>query len=481
MDGILKLISAGGFDRAVSATKATVLRLRRRLSGADTGSSHLAGQIKDYVEGGSNLLWQRQGSYLAATALVGYYYDAKIAVACFMMLQFTEFVDHKISIRVRRWDGKGKAKTRCYHNLLTVSTVLSATAVSLFAVLVARQDIVSVHITPLFFLFGAALFAAMNNHQLIRVLLIRLAIYGVAFLYIPTRDLWTVQPPLGSFLWLEFGICLFVLCSIANCSVIFLRNYRRGLSQMEELRQERDKAQAAYELKSQFVSIVSHELRTPLTSIKGGLSLLQSGVAGKVPAELQKIVNIAHKNSNRLALLIDDLLDLQKLEAGQMIFHFSDVDVLDLVQESIDAIDGYRKSMEVSFRLSCDCKHPVISGDYDRLMQVMANILSNAVKFSEQGGFVDVKIDQHGPNVRIGVRDYGIGIPEGCEDKVFGRFSQVDSRDRRKVGGSGLGMNIAKQIVDGHNGVIGYTSILNAGTTFFVEIALQENAEQQQA
>ena len=429
-------------------------------------------RIKEFVDGGVRLFWHRQSMFIAAALLAGIYYNMTIAIVCFAFCEITEAFDYVLSKKIRNWHDGGIAKARRYLNLLSISTVLSASAVSLFAILIAREEGISIHFTPLFFLFGAALFAAMNNHQLLRVLLVRLLIYGAAFLYIPIRDLWVERPSYDSYLWLQFATCLFVLYLIVDCSIIFINKYKKGLRQMEELRLERDRAEAAYKMKSQFVSIVSHELRTPLTSIKGGLGLIQSGSLGDVPKEFEKIFGIAHKNSNRLAVLIDDLLDLQKLEAGHMNFSFSNIDVFDLLQDSVESNEAYGRASDVSFKIVGKKEPYFVKGDQDRLMQVMANVLSNAVKFTNAGDVVEVAAEQHESKVRISVKDNGIGIPPESTEKVFGTFSQVDGRDRRKIGGSGLGLSIAKQIVESHGGTIGYTSKVGIGSTFVIDLDL---------
>ncbi len=429
-------------------------------------------QIKDFVRGGMSLFWQRQLMFAGATVVVAQFLDVRTALLSYLLCLLSEFVDLHISKQVLRWDGQDEAAAERFLRLLTMSSIFSASAVSLYVVLVAHQEGQTLHFAPLFFLFSAALFAAMNNHQLPGVLFVRLVIYGAAFLYIPIHDLLAARPPLTSDLWMQFVTVLFVLYFIIDCSRVFLRFYRNGLMQIDSLRAERDRAEAAYHVQSQFVSVVSHELRTPLTSIKGALGLLVNGALGKLPEKAQRITDIAYKNSNRLAMLIDDLLDLQKLEAGKMVFQMDKVDLSQLVRESVDALEGMARTMDVTLRTH-GTEMPVhVWGDRDRLTQVMANVLSNAIKFSNKGDAVDIRLEKTNARARISVTDYGTGIPEGSKERVFGKFTQVDSSDQRKVGGTGLGLNITRQILEGHGGSIDYVSKLGEGTTFFIDLDL---------
>jgi len=260
-----------------------------------------------------------------------------------------------------------------------------------------------------------------------------------------------------------------VMYFIVDCSFVFLKLYRRGLAQIEEITLEHQKTKAALEIKSQFLSTVSHELRTPLTSIKGTLDLVNSGVMGPVPEQMQTVLHIAAKNSKRLADLIDDLLDLQKIEAGEMAFRFNLLGVRDLIEESVTMSRGYAEQMDVTLQVVLPEDEVFINGDADRLAQVMANLISNASKFSHKGGTVEISVKRLDTRVRIYVKDNGVGIPDNAKERVFGRFSQVDSSDQRRVGGTGLGMNISKKIIERHDGQIDYESSLGKGTTFFIE------------
>lgn len=441
--------------------------------------SRMERQIRDYIGVTVALIWQRQAIFLAATILTLFYFEPAKSLACYAAVLFTELNDLVLTRRVNNTPHISARAARFLLNWIVANTILSAGAICIFVFMIAQQQGAGGHFTPLFFLFAAALFAAMNNHQIFVVLLIRLAIYGVTFFAIVLMDIIQVAPPLSSELWLHFFTVVFVLYFIIDVSFVFLRLYRRLVNQLEELQDEHERTKIAYRAKSQFVAVVSHELRTPLTSIKGSLDLVNSGMLGPMPEKAQSILKIAGKNSERLAALINDILDLQKIEAGEVDYRFAPVDVRDLVLDAVDSNRGYANTLKRKIHADVDGREPLlIRADEKRLMQVMANVISNALKFSHEGGLVTVAFSRIGSKVRITVEDSGVGIPENSKDKVFGKFTQVDSTDVREVGGTGLGMNISKKIVEDHGGVIDYTSTPGEGTTFFIDldILVQEDA-----
>lgn len=273
-------------------------------------------------------------------------------------------------------------------------------------------------------------------------------------------------------LWMQFATIVFVLFFVVDCSMIFLRLYRKGLDQLDELRLERDKARAAYEVKSQFVSTVSHELRTPLTSILGALGLMTSDIFTEAPERAEKVLNIAYKNSKRLSNLIDDLLDLQKLESGHMTYGFNPIDLSETIGEAIESIGGFAETSGIQIKADIVEESVVVMADHDRVLQVLANLLSNAVKFSNGADRVEIQLSKDHTNARISVRDFGIGIPEHSRNLVFGKFRQVDSSGHRKHRGTGLGMSITEQIMIAHGGKVDYASTLGEGTVFYLEFPL---------
>ena len=428
-------------------------------------------QLRDYVDVTTNLIWQRQAIFLAATLLTAFYFNATTAVITYSGVLCSEVLDLIVARRMKRWKGSDLRVAYRFLTAILFNTLVSSSAICLFILAVALQQDSGGHFTPLFFLFAAALFAAMNNHQVVPALVLRLLIYGATFTYIALMDILRYYPPIDSQPWLEFFTIIFVMYFIIDCSFIFLKFYRKNVRQMEELIEEHERTKIAYKAKSQFVAIVSHELRTPLTSIKGSLDLISCGMLGPVPEKMQSILSIAAKNSERLADLINDILDLQKIEAGEISYRFAPVDVSELISDAIEANRGFADKLKIDLAAEFDRKLDlVVRGDEKRLMQVMTNMISNALKFSHEGGKVTVSYAANGDKIRLMVKDRGVGIPENSEDKVFGKFTQVDSTDERGVGGTGLGMNISKKIVEHHNGTIGYDSKLGVGTTFYIDL-----------
>ena len=224
-------------------------------------------------------------------------------------------------------------------------------------------------------------------------------------------------------------------------------------------------------MKSEFVSIVSHELRTPLTSIRGALGLLATGA---VPAHKSvELVQLANRNAERLAILIDDLLDMERIESGKMRFDLQSHRLGEVMEQAIDANKAYAARHQVRLRLCNDtAAHACV--DENRLLQVMANLLSNAAKFSPPGATVDVCVVEQHDSVRISVRDYGSGIPAEFQSKIFGKFCQSDGSDTRQRGGSGLGLAISKELVERMGGAISFITSAHMGTTFFVDLPLAE-------
>jgi signal transduction histidine kinase len=426
-------------------------------------------QIKEYTFLLKNLIWKRVAAFLGAAVLSAVYFDFTSTVVLYSILLLTEALDLLLERRARAWDGQDPVMGRWILKHILLNTVISATAIGLFVANMAIQQTSGGHFTPLFFLFSASLFAVMYTSQIVSVLLLRLSIYSIAFLFIAFLDVYRYMPPLNSAVWLEFFTVVFVLYFIVDMSATFYRRYLERLDQMRLIKEENKRTKAALEVKSQFLSTVSHELRTPLTSIKASLDLANNGALGAVPEHLKPVMAIAGKNAKRLANLIDDLLDLQKIESGEMAFRFEPVNVNELVAEAVEATSGFATKLRIHVRIAPCATEGRIMGDRSRLMQVMQNLLSNAMKFSSEGSEVEVRVETLGSRIRISVEDQGMGIPNDAKDRVFGKFTQVDSSDNRKVGGTGLGLNISKQIVERHKATIDYVSELGSGSTFFLE------------
>lgn len=230
---------------------------------------------------------------------------------------------------------------------------------------------------------------------------------------------------------------------------------------------------AVARMKDEFISTVSHELRTPLTSILGSLGLLANGAVEGIPPKGTELLKIAHNNGARLLDLINDLLDLERLASGQMEYRMEDLSVSVLLEEAVAAHQGYADQYGVTLKISSTCDREAVLGDRARLLQVMANLLSNATKYSDPGGEVEITAAPNGDAVRISVINHGPGIPEEYHPRLFDKFTQADASDTRRKGGTGLGLSICKAIVEHHGGEIGFETKPGEGTTFNVDLSLR--------
>ncbi|MBP1961635.1 MASE4 domain-containing protein [Paenibacillus aceris] len=220
------------------------------------------------------------------------------------------------------------------------------------------------------------------------------------------------------------------------------------------------------EMKNEFVSIISHEIRTPLSSIMGFIEIL----ATRSVAEDKRVkyVETIHKESLRLSNLINDFLDLQRLDSGRQAFHFQTLNAAHLLREIVEQWQG-KDDHEIELHVLAE--EALIYGDEERLMQVFHNLISNAIKYSPGKTKIDVTVERADGAVSIQIQDYGLGIPVDAIDKLFTRFYRVDNSDRRKIGGTGLGLSIVKEIVEAHRGTVTVDSELGIGSLFTVRLS----------
>jgi len=223
-------------------------------------------------------------------------------------------------------------------------------------------------------------------------------------------------------------------------------------------------------LQDEFVATVSHELRTPLTSIAGSLGLLAGGAVDKLPDSALRLITIAHSNCHRLVRLVNDILDIEKIDSGAIAFDLARVDVRSLVEQVVEANQMNAEEQGVHIRLDAAATAVEVRADPDRLAQVVTNLLSNAIKFSAPKQEVTVAIEDTGAAARISVQNRGPGIPEAFKSRVFEKFAQADSSDARTKGGTGLGLSIVKQIVTRLGGEVAFEDAPGGGTVFHVDL-----------
>jgi signal transduction histidine kinase/DNA-binding response OmpR family regulator len=268
------------------------------------------------------------------------------------------------------------------------------------------------------------------------------------------------------------------------------RNQQRSIGELsEELKRSQEYAeQQKHKLaqrsdmdvvKDEFISTVSHELRTPLTSIRGALGLLSAGLLGNVDGKAQNLLRIASSNTERLIRLINDILDLERMESGRAPLKLRRCSILDLAREAVDTMTPMADGASIHLDLTCNAPRDSIyfDADPDRILQVLTNLLSNAIKFSPEDSKVSVQIDSDTNSVALKVVDRGRGIPADKLDAVFDRFQQVESGDASKKGGTGLGLAICRSIIQQHGGAIwAQPNQSGPGTTLWMQLSRSARA-----
>lgn len=265
----------------------------------------------------------------------------------------------------------------------------------------------------------------------------------------------------------------------------------QSASLYQELKVTNRKLQKLERLKSEFISIVSHELRTPLTAIKNAMDIILSGKAGDMTENIEKFVSMGKRNATRLSGIINDLLDISKIEAGKMDFKFELINIEPVIEYVKNNLTEVAREKDLTIKYLPSEKPVQIYADSNRLEQVLTNLVSNAIKFSPEAGEIEVttKIvnarelqydnsfeedikNLQGNYLQVCVEDHGIGIERKDLNHVFDKFAQIENSLSRKIGGTGLGLPIARQLIESHNGAIWCDSEINKGSRFYFVIPI---------
>ncbi|MGB6539010.1 MAG: ATP-binding protein [Xanthobacteraceae bacterium] len=250
-----------------------------------------------------------------------------------------------------------------------------------------------------------------------------------------------------------------------------IRDSRGDIVGIVEVARDITETRRQQQLKDEFIATVSHELRTPLTSILGAVGCLIGGATGELPAAAARMLMVAMNNCRRLVGIVNDILDMETIEAGKMRYDKRPLDAHALAVQVIEANQSFAANYGVALRLDgAAARREVFSvfADSDRLSQVLTNLISNAIKFSPRDTEVSMSIENDNETIGISVRDHGPGIPDDYKDRIFEKFVQVDATDRRRRGGTGLGLSIVKRIVEQMDGTIGFAPAPGGGTIFTV-------------
>ena len=253
--------------------------------------------------------------------------------------------------------------------------------------------------------------------------------------------------------------------------------YWQALAARAELVHAKEAAEAANLAKGQFIANVSHELRTPLTAIVGALSLVESGAPENIPPQTMKLIEMAYQNGKQLSTLINDILDFEKLNAGGMTFHCRPMALMASIRNALELNQSYAERYHVAFVLENTLPEETrVFADGQRLLQVMANLLSNASKHSPAGENVMISLRRMDGRLRVAIRDRGPGIPEAFREHIFEKFAQADDSSTNKDSGTGLGLAISKAIIEGMGGTIGFDSRAGQGATFYFDLPLAQSS-----
>jgi PAS domain S-box-containing protein len=248
---------------------------------------------------------------------------------------------------------------------------------------------------------------------------------------------------------------------------IELKEYQRELEHQNILLKKADK------IKTDFLNVTSHELRTPMSAIKGYVQILLKQTFGQINEDQKQALDVVLRNTNRLDSLIQDILDISRLESGTMKFIIGPINIREMVRESIETIQPYSIEKTITIETEIDDELPEIIADKERIKQVLLNIVHNAIKFSPSGSNVSIRVQKEHNMMVFSIKDVGRGIPKNLQEKIFEIFYQVDSGEDRSFGGAGLGLAISRGIIVALGGKIWVESSLGKGSTFWFAVPIK--------
>jgi len=251
--------------------------------------------------------------------------------------------------------------------------------------------------------------------------------------------------------------------------VVALMEERRTSAALRAALQSQTRSEASF---TEFLTMVSHELRTPVTALRGALGILAAGAAGELPPKAHALAALADRNADRLHRLVNDILDIEKIDSGALAYRRTDIDLNPLVMQAAAELRPYAELHQVKIDVHSDLPRAFLHADADRLMQVLANLISNAVKHSPAGGTIDVHVTRTDQSIRVDITDHGEGIPEEFRPHIFEKFAQANWTATNREGGSGLGLHISRAIIQHHGGMLAFDTELGVGSTFYFELPI---------
>lgn len=413
-------------------------------------------------------------SYFALWLII--YYTSELERANDALLEFLGFMIGAIGIARLylswKFDALYPSRPDLWRGLFALGAALAAAVWGGVSVLALSYD--GLGTTSIMVMLSTAAIAAVTVVSLAPANLLGGAVVLLLLLPVVPAALTSGSTPERGLALLFLAFFIFMLLMWRRLHV----EYWRALDARTELVVAKEAAEAATLAKGQFIASVSHELRTPLTSIIGSLGLIDAGISSEeMPEQAMKLINMAYENGKRLSVLINDILDFEKLEAGRMEFKYRWLDLAHFLEQAIELNTPYADGYDVTLELEEPLPEVEVRADEQRLMQVMANLLSNAVKYSPAGGIVTVSVRTGDGNVRIAVSDRGPGVPEEFRSRIFQKFSQAGDSSTRKTKGTGLGLVISKSIVEKMGGKIDYESTEGEGATFYFDLPLAKPDE----